>query len=189
MTIDGHDLSTLTRDKIRACLIAILQDTFVLNNSIWLSVDLLGTVSDGEIIAVLGNVQLWNVIKSRGFNTAAPSWTATLTREDTANSDSMLKKEEVDPFEAPLEGSTLSHGQSQLFGLARASLLNDRSSSLILDEAASSVYAKTDELRQRIIREEFAEYTILTVAHRLDTIETPILFLSWVREGSRGWHA
>jgi len=65
----------------------------------------------------------------------------------------MLKREEVDPFEAPLEGSTLSHGQSQLIGLARASLLNDRSRSLILDEAASNVYAKTDELRQRIIRE------------------------------------
>jgi ABC-type transport system involved in cytochrome bd biosynthesis fused ATPase/permease subunit len=118
-----------------------------------------------------------------------PSRTATPTYEDTASGDSMLKREEVDPFEAPLEGSTLSHGQSQLFGLARASLLNDRSRSLILDEATSSVYAKTDELRQRITRKEFAEYTILTVAHRLDSIETPIICLSWVREGSRGWHA
>ncbi|PMD49231.1 P-loop containing nucleoside triphosphate hydrolase protein, partial [Hyaloscypha bicolor E] len=66
-------------------------------------------------------------------------------------------------------GSPLSHGQSQLFGLARASLLNDRPRILILDEATSSVDAKTDELIQRIIREESAKYTILTVAHRLDT--------------------
>jgi ABC-type multidrug transport system fused ATPase/permease subunit len=53
MTIDGLDLSTLPRDKIRACLIAIPQDTFVLNNSIWLNVDPPGTVSDGEIITML----------------------------------------------------------------------------------------------------------------------------------------
>jgi ATP-binding cassette subfamily C (CFTR/MRP) protein 1 len=41
---------------------------------------------------------------------------------------------------------------------------------LILDEATSNEDAKADELMQHIIREEFAEHTILTVAHRLDII-------------------
>lgn len=40
----------------------------------------------------------------------------------------------------------------------------------MLDEATSSVDAETDGIMQRLIRESFKEWTILTVAHRLDTI-------------------
>jgi ABC-type multidrug transport system fused ATPase/permease subunit len=52
-------------------------------------------------------------------------------------------------------------------------LLKERSKILILDETTRNVDAKTDELMQRIIREEFAGHTILTVAYRLDTIRDP----------------
>lgn len=41
----------------------------------------------------------------------------------------------------------------------------------MLDEATSNVDAETDEQMQRLIREEFGGWTIVTVAHRLESIE------------------
>lgn len=45
-----------------------------------------------------------------------------------------------------------------------------RSKILVLDEATSNADRETDRGMQKIIRQEFAHHTILTVAHRLDTI-------------------
>ncbi|KFG85665.1 ABC transporter [Metarhizium anisopliae] len=138
VTIDGVDISTIPRQEVRLRLNTLPQEPFFLQASIRDNVDLLHLSDDESIIAALRSVNLWQMLEERG------------------GLDEMISEE------------LLSHGQRQLFCLARA--IVKPSSIVIIDEATSSVNSDEEEIMERFLQDDFRGRTIIAVAHKLHTV-------------------
>jgi len=83
------------------------------------------------------------------------------------------KKEEEDDgkglkFKVQEEGKNLSIGERQLICIIRAILRSNKI--VVLDEATANIDVVTEQAIQKLISEEFSGATVLTIAHRLNTI-------------------
>ncbi len=76
-------------------------------------------------------------------------------------------------LDGELTHAGLSGGQKQLFSLARAVLASQQRGKgggiVLLDKPTSSVDQKTNEVVNRLVKDVFSSYTIITVSHRLET--------------------
>ncbi|KAI9738028.1 MAG: hypothetical protein M1818_005456 [Claussenomyces sp. TS43310] len=186
--IDGFDVQKLSRNFIRSRIITVQQGPMlVMTDTVRQNLDIADSaVSDEDIIRALKRVKLWSVLQSRVSSAEIAGSQAqkldiamggggSITPHSAAK-DPNTKVPRPDAsatasLDIVIKSIPLSQGQQQLFSLARAILMRPtRGKVVLLDEATSNVDEMTDKLMQRLIREEFKEHTILTIAHRLNTI-------------------
>ncbi|WAQ96707.1 MRP1-like protein [Mya arenaria] len=141
IVIDGVDIAQIGLHDLRSKLTIIPQEPVLFSGSLRMNLDPFDEHSDDSVWRALEHAHLKNFVK--GLPTG-------LEHECTEG------------------GENLSVGQRQLVCLARALLRKTKI--LILDEATAAVDLETDDLIQHTIRTEFSDATVLTIAHRLNTI-------------------
>uniref|UniRef100_A0A8K9Y5N8 Multidrug resistance-associated protein 1 n=1 Tax=Oncorhynchus mykiss TaxID=8022 RepID=A0A8K9Y5N8_ONCMY len=139
--IDGVNIATLGLHELRSRITIIPQDPVLFSGSLRMNLDPFDGYSDEEVWRALELSHL------KSFVSGLP---------DKLN------------HECSEGGENLSLGQRQLVCLARALLRKTKI--LVLDEATAAVDLETDNLIQSTIRTQFDDCTVLTIAHRLNTI-------------------
>lgn len=139
--IDRKSTKSLSLDILRSALSIIPQDPVLFTGSIRSNLDPFGSYEDEQLWEALNDTRLRDAVNEMDGG--------------------------LNAFVAE-SGSNLSVGQRQLLCLSRAVLKKNKI--IILDEATANVDHETDRLIQETISSKFASCTVLTIAHRLNTI-------------------
>lgn len=172
IVIDGVDIHTIGLSLLRSSMSVISQDAVLLAGTIRYNLDPFQQYDDAWLQKCLSRVKLADSEEQKTIADASPSPTASedtneLEKQETALSARGTGGLSLD-FEVKENGSNISQGQRSLISIARA--LVRRSKIVIMDEATASIDGRADAQLQEMLNEVLGDATVLTVAHRLDTI-------------------
>jgi len=139
--IDGVDISTVGLADLRERITIIPQDPTLFEGTLKFNLDPEGSLSDSELLRMAHKASL----------------------------DDLIERDEKG-LEQKIEdgGKNLSSGEKQLICILRAILRKNKI--VLMDEATANIDIKTEQIIQKLIHEEFVDSTVLTIAHRLNTI-------------------
>jgi ATP-binding cassette, subfamily C (CFTR/MRP), member 4 len=149
--IDGIDCSSMSMQKLRENLSFVPQEAVMFAGTLRFNIDPFQKSTDTQLWGALKSVHLFDFVMAQ-----------------------------PEKLEMPVHegGGNLSMGQRQCISLARAILHSGKI--YVMDEATASIDTETDSLIQRLVRDEngkFSDCTIITIAHRLETIMDSDLIL------------
>lgn len=162
ITIDGHDVRTLTLKSLRSRIGVVQQDVYLFSGSIRDNIAYgKPDASEDEIIAAAKRANIHDFI--------------------------MELPDQYDTFVGE-RGARLSGGQKQRISIARVFLKNPPI--LILDEATSALDNESERWIQHSLEELSRNRTTITIAHRLSTIKNAdeIIVLTENGIAERGTH-
>ena len=139
--VDGVDIASVGLADLRDRITVVPQEPVLFSNSLRFNLDPEGAHSDAELVSLLERAGLRDLLA-----------------RDRAGLD----------FKVAEKGANLSAGEKALLCICRAALRKNKV--VLMDEATASIDVHTEEAIQRLLAEEFREATVITVAHRLNTI-------------------
>ncbi|KAJ2662229.1 ABC transporter C member 13 [Coemansia sp. RSA 1200] len=196
--IDGHDIATVSTSNLRPRLGTILQESTVFEGSFKRNLDPLMEHTIEDMWAALITCNMNEFVEPKRDRTKerenivySDYEKTTIRNIDIWNREweesswmrriflwmfihepmlsNQLDTDETHGLEKDIDHiSHLSDGQKQLFSLCR--LLMRKYKIIVLDEATADVDLETDKKMQRLFRSKFKDCTVLTIAHRLETI-------------------